>query len=35
VPFTIEAALDLVAPVLFLHVFLAYPWPGGQAVEVS
>jgi signal transduction histidine kinase len=25
VPFTIGVALDLVAPVLFLHVFLAYP----------
>ena len=25
VPFTIGVALDLLAPVLFLHVFLAYP----------
>jgi hypothetical protein len=25
VPYTIGVALDLLAPVLFLHVFLAYP----------
>jgi signal transduction histidine kinase len=31
VPFTIGVALDLLAPVLFLHVFLAYP--SGRLIE--